>query len=193
MKLADLTPNGLLVLAGLAAAGAVTFYVIKKGGLGAAASAGGAAAVGAVGDITTGAVGQLGAAVGLPRPSQTTTDAAVVRWIIDHPLGGYMAASEWAGAPALARALLMASGSGRPPPAGTDLAVRFPELPQASYDETDRLANRYPGAPASTLFTETLNPASSENIVNRGVTGAGAAISGDRNWTLGGWVYDVTH
>ena len=147
MKLADLTPNGLLVLTGLAAAGVLTLYVIKKGGIGAAASAAGAAAVGAVGDITAGAVGEVGAAVGLPRPSQTTTDAAVARWIIDHPLGGYFEASKWAGAPALLSATFMAAGSGTPPPTGSDLEARFPDLPISAYDETASLARRYP-APA---------------------------------------------
>lgn len=48
-------------------------------------------------------------------------------------------------------------------------------------------------AVVKTLATETLNPASDKNIVNAGVTQAGAAITGDKDWTLGGWVYDLTH
>lgn len=142
MKLSELSPNGLLVLVGLAAAGVVAFYVIRKGGLG-------SAAVGLVGDVATGAVGEIGAAVGLPRPTQTTTDPAVARWIMDHPLGGYFEASKWSGAPALLSASFMASGSGTAPPDGSELAARFPVLPQASYDETDRLAKRYPAAAAT--------------------------------------------
>ena len=140
MKLAELTPNGLLVLAGLAVAGVATFYVLKTGGLG-------KAAVTAVGDITSGAVGAIGAAVGLPTPDETTTDPAVARWIIDHPQGGQFEASKWAGASTYLAAMSMASGSGNPPPTGTGLAARFPVLPQASYDESARLARRYP-APA---------------------------------------------
>lgn len=38
-----------------------------------------------------------------------------------------------------------------------------------------------------------INPASPENIVNQGVTSAGRAISGNDSWTLGGWLYDITH
>lgn len=133
MKLADVSPNTLLVLAGLVVAGLATFYVIRKGGLG-------KAAVSAVGDITSGAVGAVGAAVGLPTPDETSTDSAVARWIIDHPFGGHFEASKWAGAPAYLAATFMATGSGTPPPAGTDLARRFPELPQASYSNEHRRA-----------------------------------------------------
>lgn len=46
-----------------------------------------------------------------------------------------------------------------------------------------------------------VNPASSENIVNRGVTAIGDSIvspdgygrNADGSWTLGGWFYDITH
>lgn len=38
-----------------------------------------------------------------------------------------------------------------------------------------------------------INPLASGNIVNAGVTSAGQAISGDPGWTLGGWIYDLTH
>lgn len=48
-------------------------------------------------------------------------------------------------------------------------------------------------AQAAGAAVDAVNPASSTNIVNRGVTAAGAAISGDDSWTLGGWLYDVTH
>jgi len=137
VKLADLTPTSVAVIGGLAALAAFALYAWKKGGIG-------AAAVDAVGSITSGAVGEIGATVGLPKPSQTTTDPAVARWIIDHPLGGVMAASSWAGAPAFLKALTMPAGSGTPPPVGSELAARFPELPQASYDETERLAKRTP-------------------------------------------------
>jgi hypothetical protein len=42
------------------------------------------------------------------------------------------------------------------------------------------------------VVTHQLNPASSDNLVNAGVTSVGAAVSGDTSWTLGGWLYDVT-
>lgn len=122
----ELTPSGLVLLAGLGLAGLAGLYVMRKGGLSKAASAAGAAAVDAVGDITSGAVGAVGAAVGLPTPEQTTTSAGVARWIIDHPAGGHFEASRWAGAPAYLTALTWANGSGSPPAAGTDLAARFP-------------------------------------------------------------------
>jgi len=38
-----------------------------------------------------------------------------------------------------------------------------------------------------------LNPASNENIINKGVSSVGASISGNENWSLGGWIYDITH
>ena len=42
------------------------------------------------------------------------------------------------------------------------------------------------------VVTTTLNPASSENIVNQGVTSAVTAAVG-REETLGGWFYELTH
>lgn len=38
-----------------------------------------------------------------------------------------------------------------------------------------------------------VNPADNRNVVYSGVNGIGGAISGDSSWTLGGWIYDVTH
>lgn len=38
-----------------------------------------------------------------------------------------------------------------------------------------------------------VKPSSPDNIVYRGVNGIGGAISGERDWTLGGWIYDITH
>lgn len=38
-----------------------------------------------------------------------------------------------------------------------------------------------------------LNPADDRNLANRGVTAVGQWASGDASWTLGGWIYDVTH
>ncbi len=36
-----------------------------------------------------------------------------------------------------------------------------------------------------------VNPANPDNIVNQGVSAAGAAVTGNKNWTLGTWLYDV--
>lgn len=38
-----------------------------------------------------------------------------------------------------------------------------------------------------------VNPADADNLVNRAVTGAGQTMSGDSAWTLGGWIYELTH
>ena len=44
---------------------------------------------------------------------------------------------------------------------------------------------------AQQVITRDLNPASSDNIVNRGVSAAGEAITGQKDWSLGSWLYDV--
>ena len=39
-----------------------------------------------------------------------------------------------------------------------------------------------------------VTPTSSENLLYGGIIGGtGRALSLDRDWTLGGWIYDVTH
>ncbi len=38
-----------------------------------------------------------------------------------------------------------------------------------------------------------LNPASPNNVVNSGVNAAGASVTGDEYFTLGGWLFDQTH
>lgn len=40
---------------------------------------------------------------------------------------------------------------------------------------------------------EAINPASENNVINQGVEGIGSALSGEQGWTLGGWLYDITH
>lgn len=51
------------------------------------------------------------------------------------------------------------------------------------------------GIAAAGKVAETkLNPYSAENAVYQNVIGgAGRALSGDAGWSLGGWLYDVTH
>jgi len=38
-----------------------------------------------------------------------------------------------------------------------------------------------------------VNPASDQNLIYSGVNGIGGALSGDKDWTLGNWLFDVTH
>ncbi|MDN3921503.1 hypothetical protein [Roseateles violae] len=147
----------LLALAGLAG---VAAFVWHKGGIAKAAEAVGAGVVNAAGGLVTGGVSAVSESVGLPTPAQTTTDAEVARWIIDNV--GTFEASKWAGAPAFLTALTMASGSGKPPAADSPAGRALLGLvaPQASYDETARLAARYP-APGGTGAESIFNGATS--------------------------------
>ena len=38
-----------------------------------------------------------------------------------------------------------------------------------------------------------VNPTNNENIFYTGVNGVGTALTGDKNFSLGGWIYDATH
>lgn len=38
-----------------------------------------------------------------------------------------------------------------------------------------------------------VNPVSPDNIFNKAVTATGAAVTGQKDWTLGGALYDATH
>lgn len=114
----------LLVAGGLALV--AVLYVLKKG-VGPAAAQAGAAVVDAAGSAVSGGVGAVSTAAGIPTPDQTTTDAGVARWLIDNY--GYWDASQWAGAPALFRAMTMSAGSGTAPAAGTAVANAHPATP----------------------------------------------------------------
>ena len=48
------------------------------------------------------------------------------------------------------------------------------------------------GAAVKQLATETLNPASDKNIVYGSVNAAGAAVTGDKDFTFGGWLASLT-
>lgn len=37
------------------------------------------------------------------------------------------------------------------------------------------------------------DPTSDQNFAYTGVNQVGSRVSGDRDWTLGGWIYDFTH
>ncbi len=43
------------------------------------------------------------------------------------------------------------------------------------------------------VITEDLNPVSDQNLAYRGVNGVGAALTGDNEFTLGRWLYEITH
>lgn len=134
-RLPDVGALGLVLLAGTVGLAVVGLYVWKKGGLAGAAAGVGAAAVEVAGGAASGAVGAVGATVGLPTPSETVTDPAVVRWIIDQH--GYWTASKWAGAPALARAWSMDSGTGKQPQSGTAAYAALVKAP-AGYGDPGR-------------------------------------------------------
>jgi hypothetical protein len=38
-----------------------------------------------------------------------------------------------------------------------------------------------------------VNPTNPDNVFAGGVNAGGQAATGDRYWTLGGWIYDMTH
>ena len=139
------------VIIGGAAAVAVALFVWRKGGVQQAAEAVGAAAVDTAGAVTVGAVGAVGAVVGLPTPSDTTRDERVARWLIDNV--GHMAASQWSSAGAYLAAIWMPEGTGTPPPpdspAGREFAAYVEAAKWQEYtdDENERLAARYPAAP----------------------------------------------
>lgn len=47
---------------------------------------------------------------------------------------------------------------------------------------------------AVNALPEEIRPTSDKNIAYRGVNAIGGAISGEGSaWTLGGWIYDITH
>lgn len=112
------------IVGGLAVV-ALLLWVARKGGAAPAGAAIGAGAVDLAGGVASGAVGAVGAAVGLPTPAQTVTDEREARFLIDAV--GWFQASRWSGAGALLAAARLPAGSGTPPvpssPAGQMLAA----------------------------------------------------------------------
>lgn len=53
------------------------------------------------------------------------------------------------------------------------------------------LARKASEAASSAL--EAVSPTNPDNVFYGGVNALGRALSGDPAWTLGGWLYDVTH
>lgn len=66
------------------------------------------------------------------------------------------------------------------------VADAMPTLPSAA-----TLAEKVASAASATA--DAVNPASPTNLVNRAVTATGQAVTKDSGWTLGGWLYDITH
>lgn len=48
-------------------------------------------------------------------------------------------------------------------------------------------------AAAVKAAAQSVDPTSTENLVYKGVNHVGAAVSGDQSFSLGSWLYDVTH
>jgi hypothetical protein len=46
---------------------------------------------------------------------------------------------------------------------------------------------------AKNIVTEDLNPASDQNLINRTFDSVTQTVTGNPNFTLGGWIYDITH
>lgn len=129
--------SAVLMVLALAGAG---LWIISKGGLRKAAESLGGGLVAAAGGVVAGGVGAVSAAVGVPGPGQTTTDAAVARWIIDNR--GVFEASKWAGVPALVAGAALPAGSGRPP--GLDsAAARGLGVVRPTTGEFARMDRRY--------------------------------------------------
>lgn len=38
-----------------------------------------------------------------------------------------------------------------------------------------------------------VNPVNPDNVFARGVNSVGGAIAGEEDWSLGSWIYDLTH
>lgn len=54
----------------------------------------------------------------------------------------------------------------------------------------------YTGKKAAETVSEAaqaLNPINNDNIFASGVDAVGAKLSGNEHWSLGGWIYDITH
>ncbi len=143
MKLPDLGVSGGVVMLGLLAAGGVGLWVWSRGGLAKASVEAGGAIMGGVIDFTQGAaetvlveVAETGSEVaGIPTPSQTLTDPAHVRWVIDHH--GTFTATLWGSAGALFTAIGMDEGTGTQPPANSPAFKALgPGKAPASYSTT---------------------------------------------------------
>ncbi len=46
---------------------------------------------------------------------------------------------------------------------------------------------------AAAAVGNAVNPASDQNLANRAVTATGRVLTGDQSFSLGSWLYDLTH
>ncbi len=46
---------------------------------------------------------------------------------------------------------------------------------------------------AAGVVGDAINPVNDGNIFNQGVLAVGRKITGNNAWSLGGWIYDITH
>lgn len=46
---------------------------------------------------------------------------------------------------------------------------------------------------AYNALPEQIKPSSDQNIIYQGINGIGSTVTGDKYFTLGGWIYDKTH
>lgn len=46
---------------------------------------------------------------------------------------------------------------------------------------------------AAVAVGEAVNPVSPNNLAYKGVTAMGTVFTGNKDFTLGGWIYDLTH
>lgn len=40
---------------------------------------------------------------------------------------------------------------------------------------------------------DAVKPSSRDNVIYQGINGIGASVTGDKDFSLGGWIYDITH
>lgn len=46
---------------------------------------------------------------------------------------------------------------------------------------------------AAAVVGDAINPVNDNNIFASGVNAVGAKLSGNQHWSLGGWIYKITH
>lgn len=112
----------LIIVSGIA----LFLYLIMRNGVQGAANAATQAIVNAASGAVTGTVDATGQIIGLPPLDEITTDKYVSRYIIDHPDGGFFAASKWSSAAAFAAALALDQYSGHLPSDGSAILQAFP-------------------------------------------------------------------
>jgi hypothetical protein len=116
----QLTAGGVAAVTAIVGAGLLGWWVYRKGWKGV-----GRAAAAVPGAVVTGGLDIASAALGIPGPSETSTDPRVARWIVDNY--GWFMASKWVGVPALVSAGSLQAGTGTPPPAGSPAYEALPK------------------------------------------------------------------